>query len=118
MQKVKPHKASNTTYRFARGPRKLSARSGASTLRIVDLFAGAGGISEGFRQAGYSVIGGSDADPDAAATYAMNFPDSQTICGDIRVRSVREKIRAITQQADVIVGGPPCQAFSQVRNHS
>ena len=87
-------------------------------LRIIDLFAGAGGLSEGFRQEGFAVIAASDIDPDACATYALNFPSSQVICGDIRLRLVRERVTAAGRGADVVVGGPPCQAFSQVRNHA
>ena len=93
-------------------------RTNPIPLTVVDLFAGAGGISEGFRQAGFRVLAGSDSDPDAAATYALNFPEARTITGDIRKRSVREQILDVARQATVIVGGPPCQAFSQVRNHS
>lgn len=86
--------------------------------KVVDLFAGAGGLSEGFRQAGFSVLAGSDNDPDAAATYALNFPEAHVITGDIRQAHVKEKILDVAGHADVLIGGPPCQAFSQVRNHS
>mgnify|MGYP001557806047 FL=1 len=89
-----------------------------SQFTVVDLFAGAGGISEGFRQAGYSVIAGSDNDPDAAATYALNFPEARVITGDIRVKRIKEQILDAARSANVLVGGPPCQAFSQVRNHT
>ncbi|WP_322045793.1 DNA cytosine methyltransferase [Paraburkholderia sp. J67] len=89
-----------------------------TTLKVVDLFAGAGGLSEGFRQAGYTIIAGSDNDPDATATYATNFPEAQVITGDIRAPHVKARILELAKQADVLVGGPPCQAFSQVRNHS
>lgn len=85
---------------------------------VVDLFSGAGGLSEGFRQAGFTVIAGSDNDPDALATYATNFPEAEVILGDIRMPEVRERIREFARSATVLVGGPPCQAFSQVRNHS
>jgi DNA (cytosine-5)-methyltransferase 1 len=87
-------------------------------LSVADLFAGAGGISEGFRQAGFDVLGGSDNDPDAAATYAANFPEATTITGDIRHPEVKERVLAVARAANVLVGGPPCQAFSQVRNHT
>lgn len=87
-------------------------------LTVVDLFSGAGGLSEGFRQAGFTVLAGSDNDPDALATYATNFPEAQAILGDIRTPEVREQIRFSARGATVLVGGPPCQAFSQVRNHS
>lgn len=89
-----------------------------SIMQVVDLFAGAGGLSEGFRQAGFSVIAGSDNDPDAMATYRTNFPEACAITGDIRNPEIKEQILALAKQATVIVGGPPCQAFSQVRNHT
>jgi DNA (cytosine-5)-methyltransferase 1 len=99
------------------GTRQIPAGKAAS-FSVVDLFAGAGGLSEGFRQAGFTVLAGLDSDPDAAATYALNFPEAQTISGDIRNRKVREQLTAAVRTASVVVGGPPCQAFSQVRNHS
>lgn len=87
-------------------------------LKVIDLFAGAGGLSEGFRQAGFSVVAGSDYDPDAAATYAENFPAATTVVGDVRKDGIREQILDAGRGVDVVVGGPPCQAFSQVRNHA
>jgi DNA (cytosine-5)-methyltransferase 1 len=89
----------------------------AISLGVVDLFSGAGGISEGFRQAGFRLIAASDNDPDACATYALNFPGVKVVCGDIRCRDVARELLEASKGADVIVGGPPCQAFSQVRNH-
>lgn len=85
---------------------------------MVDLFCGAGGLSEGFRQAGYVIAAGSDNDPDAMATYARNFPEAQAITGDIRSKAVKERILDVARSAHVLIGGPPCQAFSQVRNHT
>jgi DNA (cytosine-5)-methyltransferase 1 len=87
-------------------------------LRVIDLFVGAGGLSEGFRQEGFTVVAGSDIDPDACATYALNFPESKVICGDIREPAVHEQVITAGRGVDVVVGGPPCQAFSQVRNHA
>lgn len=87
-------------------------------LSVVDLFAGAGGISEGFRRAGHTILAGAEIDPDAAATFTRNFPEATTICGDLRDPSTREMIADLASRADVLVGGPPCQAFSQVRNHA
>jgi DNA (cytosine-5)-methyltransferase 1 len=89
-----------------------------SSWKVVDLFSGGGGISEGFRQAGFSIIGACDIDPDAVATYALNFSNAQTITGDIRNPVVRAEAIELAREADIIVGGPPCQAYSQVRNHS
>ncbi len=85
---------------------------------VVDLFSGAGGLSEGFRQAGFDILAGSDNDPDALATYQANFPDAQAILGDIRTPQIKAQVLQAAKTATVIVGGPPCQAYSQVRNHS
>ncbi|TCQ14630.1 DNA cytosine methyltransferase [Rhizobium sp. PP-CC-3G-465] len=94
------------------------AKTVGNGFAVVDLFCGAGGLSDGFRQAGFNVRAGSDNDPDALATYATNFPEAEAILGDIRTPEVGERIRTAARCATVLVGGPPCQAFSQVRNHS
>jgi DNA (cytosine-5)-methyltransferase 1 len=100
------------------GGRRRSQRSQEASLRVADLFAGAGGLSQGFLQAGYEIVAASDVDPDAAATFSTNFPDAALIVGDVREPAIREQIRAAVRGVDVLVGGPPCQAFSQVRNHA
>ena len=90
----------------------------AASPRVIDLFAGAGGIAEGFRQAGFQSIAATDIDPDACATFARNFPAAVVVHGDIRSPSVKAALLEAGAGADVVVGGPPCQAFSQVRNHA
>lgn len=85
---------------------------------VVDLFCGAGGLSEGFRQAGFTILGGTDNDPDAMATYAANFAGAAAITGDVRSPVIKAQVLECARHASVLVGGPPCQAFSQVRNHS
>jgi len=101
-------------------PRELAGTptAGEGALRVADVFCGAGGLSEGFRQAGCDVVLGSDHDPDAMATYAANFPAALALCGDVRSEELREQLDEVAAGADILVGGPPCQAFSQVRNHS
>ena len=89
----------------------------AEPLSVVDLFCGAGGLSEGFRQAGFRVSAGSDHDPDALATFAQNFPEAAALCGDVRDPGLREQLYEVAAGVDILIGGPPCQAFSQVRNH-
>lgn len=84
---------------------------------MADLFCGAGGLSEGFRSAGCTILAGADQDPDACATYASNFQEAVTICGDIRAPGTRARFLSAAAGAHVLIGGPPCQAFSQVRNH-
>jgi DNA (cytosine-5)-methyltransferase 1 len=61
---------------------------------------------------------GSDHDPDAMATFAANFPNAKAIVGDIRDGALRDAVVQAASGVDVVVGGPPCQAYSQVRNHS
>ncbi|SCG38471.1 DNA cytosine methyltransferase [Micromonospora coxensis] len=90
----------------------------ARAPRVLDLFAGAGGLSQGFQQAGFEIVGASDIDPDACATYKLNFPEAEVVCDDIRLPEVHERLVKVGRGVDVVVGGPPCQAFSQVRNHS
>src|SRR5436190_6663159 len=102
--------------RVVRGSRASEPQT--PQFSVVDLFAGAGGISEGFRQTGFRVLAGLDNDPDASATYLRNFPEARAICGDIRDGEIREQLAEVVRSANIIVGGPPCQAFSQVRNHS
>jgi DNA (cytosine-5)-methyltransferase 1 len=87
-------------------------------MTVVDVFAGAGGLSEGFRQGGFRVIAGSDNDPDAAATFVSNFPEAQFVLGDICAPGIKDRLLDAARRATVLVGGPPCQAFSQVRNHT
>ena len=97
--------------------RQASQKTGRA-FSVVDLFSGAGGLSEGFREAGFTVLAGTDNDPDAMATYSLNFPEAAAITGDIRDPSVKKRVLEHARAASIVVGGPPCQAFSQVRNHT
>lgn len=78
-------------------------------LTVIDLFAGCGGMTQGFVDAGFSPVFAVEFDPAAAATYAVNHdPDlSHTVCADIA-----EVATADVPTADVVIGGPPCQGFS------
>lgn len=93
-----------------------------STPLVVDLFCGAGGFTEGFRQAGYHSLVGNDNDAWAGASYIANHSVHGTkfVLGDIRSREVQQHLLQHVQghMVDVVIGGPPCQAFSQVRNHA
>jgi DNA (cytosine-5)-methyltransferase 1 len=79
-------------------------------LEMIDLFAGCGGMTSGFRDAGgYSPIMAVESDLDAAATYAANFGEEHTHWCDIA-----EIPKKAIPRADVIIGGPPCQGFSNL----
>jgi DNA (cytosine-5)-methyltransferase 1 len=80
---------------------------------VIDLFCGAGGLSEGFRQAGFKSVLGVDHDKDALATFAHNHKDAEIICGDIARISKEDIIKKIKRKTvDLVIGGPPCQGFS------
>jgi DNA (cytosine-5)-methyltransferase 1 len=84
-------------------------------LRTLDLFAGAGGITEGFQQAGFECLYGNDSMDGAIRTFAHNHPgawaDPRSI-EDIDPAKVRKKLGVAKGELDVLVGGPPCQGFS------
>lgn len=71
---------------------------------VVDLFAGCGGLSLGFAAAGFDVVWGGEANELSAATYQAAFPNAEVFNGWITGPEVAE--------ADVQIGGPPCQPFS------
>lgn len=74
---------------------------------FIDLFAGCGGLSRGFVDAGFEPVLAIENDPAAAATYAANFGE-QTV----RLDSIEDVEDEAIPRVDVIVGGPPCQGFS------
>ncbi len=84
-------------------------------LTTLDLFAGAGGITEGFRQAGFSCVFANDFNPNAVATFRLNHPATDATCGPVEEqdpRSVRRRLGLKKGELDCLVGGPPCQGFS------
>jgi DNA (cytosine-5)-methyltransferase 1 len=86
---------------------------------VVDLFCGAGGLSEGFRQAGYRVLLGSDIDSNFGQTFSRSHRGAGFIAKPIQALSSSEILAATglrIGQLDVLVGGPPCQGYS-VYNH-
>ncbi|MBV8524158.1 MAG: DNA cytosine methyltransferase [Acetobacteraceae bacterium] len=99
----------------AKRPALYTAKTTAESFVTIDLFCGAGGITEGFRQAGYRCLYGNDCMPEAIETFSLNHPDAWADPRDIeRVRpdEVRQRLRLAKGQLDVLVGGPPCQGFS------
>ena len=86
---------------------------------VIDLFCGAGGLSEGFRQAGYRILAGNDIDPAAAQTFATSHAGAELVPGPIEDISACDFLEASgieKGELHCLIGGPPCQAFS-VYNH-
>lgn len=86
---------------------------------VIDLFSGAGGLSEGFRQAGAQVLAANDFDKASGETFATTHPDAVFIGGPIQQITAADFLKAAglkRGELDCLVGGPPCQGFS-VYNH-
>ncbi len=91
----------------------------AEGLRCVDLFAGAGGLAVGFRQAGWSIACGNDMDAGASETFRFNFPEASFFEGPIsgvQANDVLIEASVGVGELDCLIGGPPCQSFSH-NNH-
>lgn len=84
-------------------------------FNVIDLFCGCGGFSKGFEEAGYKICFGIDMWSDAVVTYQKNFPEAFVWNEDItRVsgKDILDRAGLSRDEADVIIGGPPCQGFS------
>jgi DNA (cytosine-5)-methyltransferase 1 len=102
-------------------------RPGRRRPAAIDLFAGAGGLTLGFEQAGFDVLAAVEYDPIHAAVHSFNFPNTEIVCEDITGLSA-ETVRAAIRRGwrahgrrgswdgklDAVIGGPPCQGFSVI----
>lgn len=79
-------------------------------IKVLDLFAGAGGLSAGLHQASgrFNTVQAVEWEPAAAAAFKATFPDSSVYAGDIKAWLDEGRVPGV----DVIIGGPPCQGFS------
>lgn len=118
--------ASNSDDKLIRS--KLQRIQKGGEIRYMDMFAGCGGISLGFLTAGFTPVASIEMDPWAARSHGANFgtrsvggdreahhvprdavtETADTVFGDLGLRG------AVDNQIDVLVGGPPCQAFARV----
>lgn len=86
-----------------------------TSLTSIDLFAGAGGLSEGLREAGFEPLYANELIPTYAATYKLNHPDTEVDSRDVRevdASDIRRRLGLKKRELDLIAGGPPCQGFS------
>ena len=82
-------------------------------LKVIDLFCGAGGFSEGFRQAGFEVTHAVDNWNFALAAHKANQPETEVVKADLEKEFLtKAEIEARFPRPDVIIGGPPCTEFS------
>lgn len=88
------------------------------TYHILDLFAGAGGLSLGFRQTGrISIAAAAELNPHARKTYKRNFK-TKRLYSDVRTMDYAE-LKNEVGAIDIVIGGPPCQGFSNAnRQHT
>lgn len=83
-------------------------------INCFELFAGCGGLGYGFHHQGFNIVAANELEPDIAKTYQANFPETKVIVGDITQPAIKAEIyKQFEQQpCDIILGGPPCVAYS------
>ena len=102
--------------------KKIGRLRAGGKPRVLDLFAGCGGISLGFSAAGFAIAGAVEFDPEAAASHGRNFHGGDSAHSQARdiTKTSPDELAADLQVGpagdafDVLVGGPPCQAFARV----
>jgi DNA (cytosine-5)-methyltransferase 1 len=93
-----------------------------NTPRVLDLFSGCGGLSLGFQRAGFEISAAVEFDEDAALSHGINFHHGSPLhnqARDITFTNPSELVNElglgpVSSAFDIIVGGPPCQAFARV----
>ena len=101
---------------------KIARLAAGKSPRVLDLFAGCGGLSLGFHRAGFEISAAVEHDPDAAASHGANFHPGDPLHAIARniLELTPERLVASVGLGppalaiDVLVGGPPCQAFARV----
>ncbi|MBI5759701.1 MAG: DNA cytosine methyltransferase [Planctomycetales bacterium] len=87
----------------------------------IDCFAGCGGMSQGFKQAGFKVVGAIEIDADAVGVYKLNHPTVHMWSQDIRTLTAEAILMQLgieVGELDLLGGCPPCQGFSTLRTYN
>ena len=89
--------------------------SGQKKMTMLDLFSGAGGLSEGLHEAGFETLYANEIQVRYAETFALNHPSAIVDQRDIRIvdaKKVRRELGLAKGELTLLAGGPPCQGFS------
>ncbi|MFA9465022.1 MAG: DNA cytosine methyltransferase [Velocimicrobium sp.] len=81
--------------------------------KVIDLFSGVGGLSLGFEMAGFEIVIANEYDKSIASSYQYNHRKTKMIAEDITTLPIVETFKEYRGKIDVVIGGPPCQGFSQ-----
>lgn len=81
--------------------------------KVIDLFSGVGGLSLGFEMAGFEIVIANEYDKSIASSYQYNHKKTRMIAEDITTLPIVETFKEYRGKIDVVIGGPPCQGFSQ-----
>ena len=87
-------------------------------LKIIDLFSGVGGLSYGFaHDDNFEIIAANEILPNMAKAYELNHPMVKVYCKDVAkfgIKDLQKDVGIKKGDIDLIIGGPPCQAYSTV----
>lgn len=87
-------------------------------LKVIDLFSGVGGLSYGFaHNDNFEIVAANEILPNMAKAYSLNHPEVKVYAEDIKefnASKIEKDLKIKPSEIDIIVGGPPCQAYSTV----